>query len=167
MRTVNQCGRCGARDEAAHKPGCIGRKVKTLVYGRADLDAAKAAGYDKRPDNIRVYDNGGIDNGGTVDRYTIIRTTPVGFRDYETAHRHNWCAFFAYVGASAQPYHPQGIGMGGETVSRPLWNAGKWGARKSDMPAHVRERYVGARWADLPLDVRRCACELAFDDNEP
>ena len=161
MRTVNQCGRCGSRDKAPHKPGCKGRKVKTLIYGRADLNAARDTGYAKRPDNIRVYDNGGPDEGGSADRYTIIRTTPAGFYPDE---RSGWFGVYFDISANAAPFHPQGIGMTGETMYRPLWNAGKWGG--AFMPPHVRELYKPARWSNLPEQVRKCAWQLAFDGGE-
>ena len=161
MRTHLQCGKCGAKSADKHKPNCNGRKVNVIVYGRADFELARSKAFDARPDNIRVYDNGGVDAGGTVDRYTIIRTTPAGFFGDGGA-RDPWYPVFFDISASAQPFHPQGVGVTSETERRPLWNAGKWGGDQGRP-----NRFKPARWKDLPQDVRQCAWQLAFDDNEP
>jgi len=161
MYTHAQCGKCGAKAADKHKPNCNGRKVIVTVYGRADFELARSKAFDACPKIIRVYDNGGIDAGGTVDRYTIVRTTPAGFF-CDGGARNQWYPVFFDISASAQPFHPQGVGMTSETTHRPLWNAGKWGGDQGRP-----DQYKPARWKDLPQDVRQCAWQLAFDDNEP
>ena len=164
MRTVNQCALCGARDSVPHQTGCKGRKVKIPVYGRADQRAAEEAGWPARPANIRCFDNGGT----SADRYTLIRTTPTGhFKDTQREERGR-CAYFATysdISANSHPYHPQGIGITGETCYAPLWNAGKWGSQAGRLAAKVG--YKPARWADLPEQVKRCCWDLASDEQEP
>jgi hypothetical protein len=54
------------------------------------------------PKYIRVYDNG----GETADRYTVVFTG-------RYTHKTNGSHF--YLGMSTNPFHPQGIGMHGES----------------------------------------------------
>jgi hypothetical protein len=71
------------------------------------------------------------------DRYTVIYAEPIAGETY--ADMRLW-----YRGMSANPFHPQGIGMAGE------------------MQAHeaALHRYYNrnraCRWSDLPEDVKRC-----------
>lgn len=79
---------------------------------------------------IRVYDNG----GKTADRYTVYYLTPQYFHGEK---------FYIYIGMSAYPTHPQGIGEHGEVSS-------------SQLPRHKYHRGIGKRieFADLPVDCQ-------------
>jgi hypothetical protein len=60
------------------------------------------------PRYARCYDNGGVSKGGSIDRYTVVYTG-----------RHGGGS---YVGMSAEPFHPQGVGQHGESrfpIDRP------------------------------------------------
>lgn len=54
------------------------------------------------PITVRCYDNG----GETADRYTVV------FHGNQVRKRFG---AFAYLGMSAEPFHPQGIGQYGES----------------------------------------------------
>lgn len=150
MRKIMQCGRCGAREKSPHRETCRGRKVKIVVYDKLDFSHAADAKFAQRPDNIRVTDNGGT----SADRYTVYRTTPIGFvRDYPS-YGPGWVGYFAYMGCSYNPFHPQGIGITGETPTR-LWER-----------RHRNGKERPIKWASLPKDVRQCAWQLAFDDTD-
>ena len=88
----------------------------------------------KKPPNIVVWDNG----GKTADRYTIVS------RDGHVGHRGR--TYFPHAMSSSDPYHPQGVGMTGETEGAPLRRG------KDDTVAD---------WDDLPLPVRKFALEIA------
>lgn len=83
------------------------------------------------PKKIRCYDNGGMDAGGTFDRYTVLY---LGKVDDE----------YHYVGMSAEPFHPQGHGQHGSD------------SRMLDVPKRGRSA-LGKRihFEDLPIDCRR------------
>jgi len=55
---------------------------------------------------IRCYDNGGLDAGGSIDRYTVVFTG-------NFAERNLVCY---YLGMDENPYHPQGFGQHGDCV---------------------------------------------------
>jgi len=63
------------------------------------------------PRYVRCYDNGGTDKpGGSSDRYTVVYTGRKGGGNY--------------IGMSAYPTHPQGIGQHGESqfpIDRPTY----------------------------------------------
>lgn len=64
------------------------------------------------PKWIRCYDNGGGDEkGGTFDRYTCVFTHAQSF------YPKNW---HPYIGMSAHPCHPQGVGYHGENEFTPI-----------------------------------------------
>jgi hypothetical protein len=82
------------------------------------------------PKYVRCYDNG----GETADRYTVVYTG----RYRKDLRRDE----FQYVGMSAEPFHPQGVGMHGsspEQIDRP------------------RSSHLGRRisFEKLPEDCRR------------
>jgi hypothetical protein len=94
------------------------------------------------PRYVRCYDNG----GRSADRYTVV---------YTGRYRHKTGGVFWYVGANAYPFHPQGIGMHGESptqIDRPTYgHLGKKVAFTA-LPADVRKlvmREYRALW-DLP-----------------
>lgn len=76
---------------------------------------------------LAVYDNG----GKTADRYTAIYGAPLW--------SHEWCRVGCLPcrSMSADPFHPQGVGMFGEAERGP----------------HLGRK---VRFLDLPEPVRRC-----------
>ena len=82
------------------------------------------------PKYVRCYDNG----GKTADRYTVVYTGR--YRRDLTRDE------FQFVGMSAQPFHPQGVGMHGSSkvqIDRPA-------------SAHLGKRI---KFAELPDDCRK------------
>jgi hypothetical protein len=56
---------------------------------------------------VRIYDNGGTENGGTVDRYTVVfagNYNNIGRRDTE-----RFIGEHPVIGMSGAPFHPQGF----------------------------------------------------------
>lgn len=84
---------------------------------------------------LRDYDNG----GKTFDRYTIV---PPRWAKEEREHNG-----FNTIGASEQPFHPQGFGQHTTVMPGP----------------HLGKR---VRWADLPADVQKFARQ-SFPDYAP
>lgn len=79
-----------------------------------------------------------FDHPGTGDRYTVF------YRDIaESAGR----AWVWYRAMSANPFHPQGIGLSGEMCVH---------AFSAYRQANRRKRIM---WFDLPPDVQRCAIQ--------
>ncbi len=86
------------------------------------------------PRYIRCYDNGGSEKeNGTVDRYTVVYTG-----NYRGKTKH----WFDYVGMSGAPFHPQGIGMHGQSEFQPV-----------DRPSygHLGKKI---KFSDLPKDCQ-------------
>ena len=96
------------------------------------------------PKYIRCYDNGGLDEGGSGDRYTVVYTGRFPW----DAIGPRWCQ---YKSMSAEPFHPQGISLSGE--SRNMIDINKWGFA----PAMGRKCRLGRRirFQDLPTDCRK------------
>jgi hypothetical protein len=90
------------------------------------------------PKYIRCYDNG----GDTADRYTVVFTGR-----YRKTIRDQ----FQYVGMSEHPFHPQGVGMHGESDSQIDVNKSGW------PPAMGRKNHLGKRipFTELPEDCRK------------
>jgi hypothetical protein len=90
-----------------------------------------------KPKYVRCYDNG----GETADRYTVVFT---GHYTHKT-NRSHW-----YVGMSAQPFHPQGIGMHGESNTQ------------IDYPSygHLGKKIT---FDALPIDCQKCALQTYVD----
>lgn len=88
------------------------------------------------PRYIRVYDNPEVG-----DRYTVVFTG-----NYRKVDRE-----FHYLGMSAHPFHPQGIGQHGETNGQPC-----------DRPSYG---HLGKKisWQDLPEDCQKCALSTYRD----
>jgi hypothetical protein len=84
---------------------------------------------------LRCYDK-----PQTADRYTIL--PPRWAKEYQYPN-----GTFAAIGASAEPYHPQGVGQ--HTSASPGPHLGK-----------------RTHWRDLPPDVQRFACQ-AFPEYAP
>ncbi len=100
---------------------------------------------DNAPRYVRCYDNG----GETADRYTVtfpkVRTGSAGRYGYP------------YLGMSAAPFHPQGIGQHGESkdgiIDRPRYSHIGKKIAFHDLPRDCRNlvlRYYAAYW-NLPL----------------
>lgn len=91
------------------------------------------------PRYVRCYDNG----GETADRYTVVFT---GRYTHKTGRKH-W-----YVGMSALPFHPQGVGMHGESDRQIDTREGSYGG-----PAIGKKCHLGTRvkFEELPHDCRK------------
>lgn len=88
------------------------------------------------PKCVRCYDNGGT----TADRYTVVYTG-----------RYRGKGHFQYVGMSALPFHPQGVGMHGEHWQQIDTN------KSGFAPAMGRKNHLGKRipFVELPKDCQR------------
>lgn len=91
---------------------------------------------DGKPKYVRCYDNG----GETADRYTVVFTGNYTSR----TNRYHW-----YLGMSANPFHPLGIGSFGESrtqIDRPKYSHLGKPIKFEDLPEkcqqNVREYYV-------------------------
>ena len=98
---------------------------------------------------VRIYDNG----GETVDRYTVCypacRLKPIERIQPDTETCTNWETarfVYPYLGMSAMPFHPQGVGQHGE----------HW--RPIDRPSH---KHLGKRIAfdQLPTDCQKAVLQ--------
>ena len=94
----------------------------------------------------RFYDNGGMDNGGSFDRYTAAYLAP-----QSNTGGQRW---FWYRGMSAHPSDPQGFGCSGESDGFPVdvdTSKSHW------LPRLGRRNHLGKRilFADLPPDCQR------------
>lgn len=97
------------------------------------------------PKCVRCYDNG----GESADRYTVVYTGK--YRTIGTkrgGERVN--GWFQYVGMSAEPFHPQGVGMHGEHPQQIDVN------KSGFAPAIGRKCHLGKRipFVELPLDCK-------------
>ena len=61
---------------------------------------------DSSPRYVRIYDNGGPEAGGSIDRYTIVFT--------------RLKRFYPYAGSSSSPFHPMGFYQHGEGDNGPI-----------------------------------------------
>jgi len=86
------------------------------------------------PKYVRCYDNG----GKTCDRYTVVFT---GHYTHKT-NRSFW-----YLGMSANPFHPLGVGQHGESNYQPI-----------DRPtySHLGKKI---KFNDLPEDCKKCVIQ--------
>jgi hypothetical protein len=99
------------------------------------------------PKCVRCYDSG---PDGSADRYTVVYTgkyRTLGTKRGETRTLGN----FQYVGMSALPFHPQGVGQHGESPQQ--IDANKWGFA----PAIGRSNHLGKRipFTALPKDCQK------------
>ena len=87
-----------------------------------------------KPKMVRCYDNG----GKSMDRYTVVFTG---------RYTHKTNRSFWYVGMSGSPFHPQGIGMHGESEYTPI-----------DKPtySHLGKKI---KFEDLTEDCQKCVME--------
>ena len=93
------------------------------------------------PKYVRIYDNGGTESGGTIDRFTVQFTGRAAGK----------CAF-PYLAMNSAPFHPQGFGQHGEGGRQPC-DVNQWGFA----PAIGRKNHLGRRiaFAELPPDCRQ------------
>lgn len=87
------------------------------------------------PRYVRCYDSG---VGVYADRYTVVFTG---------RYQHRTNGGYMYLGMSAVPFHPQGIGQHGDSSNGPI-----------DRPqfSHLGKRIS---FIDLPEDCRKCALQ--------
>lgn len=104
------------------------------------------------PKYVRCYDNG----GETADRYTVVFT---GNYTHKTGRQH-W-----YLGMSANPFHPQGVGMHGESstqIDRPAYSHLGKKIKFEDLTKEaqecVKQTYVDL-W-DLPFECCKSTTEM-------
>lgn len=100
--------------------------MPTLTKAQKRLDHLLPQG---NPLYVRIYDN-----GEPGDRYTVVFTG---------RYRHQTGGEFWYLGMSAAPFHPQGIGQHGSSpyqIDRPHYG-------------HLGKKIT---WAQLPEDCRKC-----------
>lgn len=92
-------------------------------------DRLKALMPNGIPRYIRCYDNG----GKTADRYTVV---------YTGKYRNKAKGSYEYVGMSAAPFHPMGIGQHGEhstPIDRPTYGHLGKKINFNDLPADCKE----------------------------
>jgi hypothetical protein len=91
---------------------------------------------------IRCYDNGGVDKGGSADRYTVCFTSKAGSRNGE----------YSYRAMSEYPFHPQGIGLWCSSSNHHC-DVNKWGFA----PMIGRKNHLGTRipFSALPADCQK------------
>lgn len=96
---------------------------------------------------IRVYDNGGLMLGGSIDRYCCVFT---GRYTHKTGGEH-W-----FLSMSAYPFHPQGVGMHSSGRRQPD-TIGKDGRKYVWPPAIGRKCHLGCRvkFGSLPVNCQR------------
>jgi len=68
------------------------------------------------PRYIRIYDNGGVANGGSIDRYTVVFTGR--YRYHIEGYGLSW---FLYLAMNGAPFDPQGFCQHGESPERIDW----------------------------------------------
>lgn len=91
------------------------------------------------PRYIRCYDNGGTEQGGSIDRYTVVFTGRYSTRG--SKRNTDRTSNFIHLAMNAAPFHPQGFGQHGES-DHPI-----------DRPQY---RHLGKkiRFEDLPEDCK-------------
>ena len=88
----------------------------------------------KRPKHIRIYDNGGTDAGGTMDRYTVVYMA----EPYYRPHHPHYLTTFNSLGMNSQPFH--GIGQHGPAMPG----------------SHLGKRI---KWEDLPQQCQQAVIQ--------
>lgn len=105
------------------------------------------------PKYVRIYDNGGPDCDGSIDRFTACFTGHYRKRrgDAETGKWHGERMYWQYLAMNCAPLDPQGFGQHGE--SRYQIDVNKWGFA----PAMGRKNHLGKRipFGELPPDCRK------------
>jgi len=100
----------------------------------------------------RCYDNGGMDEGGSFDQYTVC---------YTGRYRHKTERCQWYVGMSTYPFHPQGFGQHGESKPCESIDTNKSGFA----PAIGRKNHLGTRipFKTLPEDCKKLVVRDIID----
>jgi len=78
-----------------------------------------------------------LDHPNTFDRYTIIYAEPICGETFADMR-------LGYLGASIDPFPPQGFGQHGEMTAHEVASY------------RYREKHRYARWSDLPDRVKQC-----------
>lgn len=119
-----------------------------------DLDTVAGSRWNKLMPNgiprwVRCYDNGGIDAGGSADRYTVV------FTGRRAAIRGGSAGSeWPYLAMNHEPFHPMGIGLHGYSKGRPCdVRKGSYGG----VPIGKKLSCLGRRieFSDLPDQCRR------------
>lgn len=132
--TVDTGGRLGLQDVLSPIDNPAGRRWAKLMPGMV-------------PRWVRVYDNGGIDAGGSFDQYTAVYTGRAA-----TERSAGSAAHYPYRGMSTYPSDPQGFGQFGSSAYRAIdVNEQGWA------PAIGRNNHLGTRikFEDLPEGCQR------------
>lgn len=110
-------------------------RIKPLIT-KTEAARIKRLFPDREPRYVRCYDNG----DKTQDRYTVVFTG-------RYAKKVQGIPVFDYLGMSDAPFHPQGVGMHGETNYIPV-----------DRPTY---KHLGKKikFSDLPNDCKECAIQ--------
>lgn len=77
------------------------------------------------PRYIRCYDNGGTDNGGSIDRYTVVFTGNIPDRNRINPDSPSSAQMVPYIAMNGNPTHPQGVGIRDESwpaIDRPTYS---------------------------------------------
>lgn len=100
------------------------------------------------PRYVRCYDNG----GESADRYTVCFTGRAG-----VSRSPGYRTEYSYRAMSAEPYHPQGVGLWGSSEGQPCDTMGERKGHWYWPPAIGRKCHLGrrVRFQDLPKDCRR------------
>ena len=104
----------------------------------------------EQPKYVRVYDNGGVEHGGTVDRFTVIfsgKYRTLGVKRGGPRVLGN----FQFVCMSEHPFHPMGVCQHGDNANH--IDVDRWGFA----PSMGRKNHLGTRipFTQLPLDCHR------------
>lgn len=97
---------------------------------------------DGKPRYIRCYDDRGVEEGGSIDRFTVVFTGRYAGR--------RGCDFLAM---NAAPFHPQqGFGQRGWSENIIDSHNGSWGGVPIGRKCHLGTRI---EWEDLPEDCQK------------
>ncbi len=119
--------------------------AKTYNKHSYKLDRRKRLMPKGVPKYCRVYDNGGVDKGGTFDRYTVV------FTGRAAVIKGGAVVQWPYLSMSEFPFSPQGFGQHGHSDNRPC-DLNKWGwAREIGKTCHLGRRI---KFSDLPKDCQ-------------
>ena len=101
----------------------------------------KKSRADYPPGLLAIYDNG----GATIDRYTVVFTPYNFFGGLR----------FPTLTMSANPTHPQGVGLRGESTRRPTRSPGERVIGLDDLPDDCR-RIVEEELRDREVECPHC-----------
>jgi hypothetical protein len=106
--------------------------------------------------HVSCYDNGGVENGGSIDRYTVVYINRRKFHDLPRSPNGvrplGWWDPVQYVCMNCAPFHPQGFGQHRETEHRIDVRPGSWGPVSMGRKCHLGVRIP---FRKLPVDCRK------------